>query len=105
MEIYQNRLIAYSLGNFLTWGRFNLSGPNGLTYILQAELSPDGAFVSGKIIACRQKAPGILSVDPKRQVIALLNSLAKSDFSETGIFVEADGTIRPPAGYSRDWTR
>jgi poly-gamma-glutamate capsule biosynthesis protein CapA/YwtB (metallophosphatase superfamily) len=97
MEIYQNRLIAYSLGNFVTWGRFNLSGPNGLTYILQTELSPDGAFLSGKVIACHQKSPGHLTVDPEGRVISLLNSLAKSDFPETGVFIQADGTICPPA--------
>ena len=105
MEIYQNRLIAYSLGNFLTWGRFNLSGPNGLTYILQTELSPTGAFLAGKIIACRQKPPGILSLDPEGRVIPLLNSLAKSDFPQTGVFIEADGTIRLPAISQRDLTR
>ena len=29
MEIYKGRLVAYSLGNFATYGRFTLKGPNG----------------------------------------------------------------------------
>ena len=38
MEIYNNRLIAYSLGNFATYGRFNLSGNNGLGAVLELQL-------------------------------------------------------------------
>ena len=33
MEIYNGRFIIYSLGNFCTYGRFNLRGPNGMAPI------------------------------------------------------------------------
>ena len=40
IELYRGRPIAYSLGNFLTYRGFNLSGPLGVTGVLQLELVP-----------------------------------------------------------------
>jgi poly-gamma-glutamate capsule biosynthesis protein CapA/YwtB (metallophosphatase superfamily) len=48
-EIYQGRLIAYSLGNFATYGRFDLSGPLAVSVVLEVELAADGRFVSGRL--------------------------------------------------------
>ena len=41
IEFYRGRLIAYSLGNFLTYRGFNLAGPLGVTGVLQLEFAPD----------------------------------------------------------------
>ena len=38
IEIYKNKLIAYSLGNFLTYGNMNISGVTGISVIVDAEL-------------------------------------------------------------------
>ena len=35
LEFYRDRLICYSLGNFATYRRFNLSGPNGIAPIVK----------------------------------------------------------------------
>ena len=48
MEIYKGKLIAYSLGNFATYGPFNLNAENGLTLVLEAHLAPDGTFLQRK---------------------------------------------------------
>ena len=51
LEIYKGKLIAYSLGNFLTYGRFNIQGPSGLSYVLMVELDSDtGVFLRGRIV-------------------------------------------------------
>ncbi|HLA96030.1 MAG TPA: CapA family protein, partial [Pyrinomonadaceae bacterium] len=42
MEIYKDRLIAYSLGNFATYGWFSLRDETALTMVLEATISPDG---------------------------------------------------------------
>ena len=42
MEVYKDRLIAYSLGNFATYGAFNLKGVNGLGLVLEAKLAEHG---------------------------------------------------------------
>src|SRR5215204_697928 len=44
MEIYKDRLIAYSLGNFATYGWFSLKAETSLTAILKARLASDGTF-------------------------------------------------------------
>ncbi|MGD8307239.1 MAG: CapA family protein, partial [Ignavibacteria bacterium] len=60
MEIYNSKLIAYSLGNFLTYGNMNINGINGVTVILQAELNEiNGDFIRGKLIPVRQWGQGI----------------------------------------------
>ena len=45
IDIYV-KFIAYSLGNFCTYGRFNLSGSKGIAPILQLEISDKGEFIS-----------------------------------------------------------
>ena len=42
MEVHKKRLIAYSLGNFCTYGRMNLSGEMGYASILWVELNKEG---------------------------------------------------------------
>ena len=48
MEIYKDRLIAYSLGNFATYRAFNIWGFNGIGLILEADMDDTGRFISGK---------------------------------------------------------
>ena len=51
IEVYRKKLIAYSLGNFLTYGMFNLKGPNGTGAILQWRIdSETGDFLSGRTV-------------------------------------------------------
>ena len=35
MEVYKGKLIAYSLGSFLAYGRFNINGPAGMSAVLK----------------------------------------------------------------------
>ena len=93
MEIYQDRLIAYSLGNFATYGRFNLSGHLGTGLILEATLDSDGAFVSGQILSTRQEGEGVPVKDPENTAADLIRELSNEDFPDTGVLVAADGTI------------
>lgn len=46
MEVYKDRLIAYSLGNFAFY-RFPFAGPTGLSLILEVQIGPDGRFLGG----------------------------------------------------------
>ena len=42
MEIYKGKVINYVLGNFLTYGRFNLRGPHGLAIMLEVTFDKQG---------------------------------------------------------------
>jgi hypothetical protein len=95
MELYRGRLVAYSLGNFATYGRFNLAGPNGLSLILEARLGPDGSFLSGRIHPVKQAKPGGPRLDPAGEVIAKVRELSLQDFGSAAVQVGADGSLRP----------
>jgi len=95
MELYKDRLIAYSLGNFATYGRFNLSGNSGLGVILEVNMDPAGGFISGQLFPTRQIGQGIPTKDTQGRAIDLIRTLSHQDFPEYGIQVAQDGTIAP----------
>ncbi len=97
MEVLDGRLVAYSLGNFATYGGFNLSGPNGLSLVLEVRLAADGTFLGGRIHPARQERPGGPRLDPARAVIPVVRRLSREDFGPTAVHVEDDGAIGPPA--------
>jgi hypothetical protein len=74
LEVYKGRLIAYSLGNFCTYARFNLSG------------------VSGQAV---QRKPGGPVPDPTGAGVALLRSLTAADIPSPGLEIAPDGALRP----------
>jgi hypothetical protein len=93
MEIYKDRLIAYSMGNFATYGRFNLSGAQGVGEILEVGVAADGSFTSGRIFGTVQVNNGRPVPDPKNQAADLVRALSAADFPEHGAHVALDGTF------------
>ena len=94
MEIYKNKLIAYSLGNFLTYGNVNISGVNGTTVILQAVLdTTNGNFIRGKIIPVKQIGYGIPEYDDSGSGIKLMRDLTKEDFPFANLMITDSGLI------------
>jgi poly-gamma-glutamate capsule biosynthesis protein CapA/YwtB (metallophosphatase superfamily) len=80
IEVYKNKLIAYSLGNFLTYGNMNISGINGVTVILQAELeNSTGDFLRGKLISTQQVGNGIPAFDETNEGFHLIKNLTSED--------------------------
>lgn len=94
IEVYQGRLVAYSLGNFATYGRFNLRGANGLAPILEVELDRDGHFLGGRILSARQVGSGVPEPDPGRGAALLMGRLSREDFPDSEADVLPDGAIR-----------
>jgi len=96
MEIYQGKLIAYSLGNFATYGPFNLNGENGMSLILEAHLAPDGTFLSGQVYPVRQPKPGGPRLDPGMSIVPILRNLSRTDFPQTAVAVGPQGQLWSP---------
>ena len=96
MEIYKGKLIAYSLGNFATYGPFNLSAENGLTLVLEAHLATDGTFLRGQAYAVKQEKPGGPKLDPEMKILPVLRGLSNADFKETAIVVGPQGELWLP---------
>lgn len=93
MEIYNNRFIAYSLGNFSTYARFNLSGPNGIAPLVQLVTTEKGEFIRGKIISIYQSGEGGTHIDPDKRVIKIINKLNKSDLPENVLSISKNGNF------------
>ncbi|MBN8588726.1 MAG: CapA family protein [Rhodothermia bacterium] len=95
MEMYNDRLIAYSLGNFATYGWFQLAGATAETMVLEMKIDADGKFMAGKIHPYVLAGRGVLIKDKSNSAISTLRRLSKLDFPSTMPKIEADGTILP----------
>ncbi len=83
VELYKDRFIAYSLGNFCTYGRFNLRGPNGIAPIIKVQVDKQGHFQKAEVTSIQQLGRGGVSLDPKGRAFATLKRLTETDFPET----------------------
>ncbi len=92
LELYKERLIAYSLGNFCTWG-FNIADERGYAPVLKAVLDPTGVFLHGNVISLIQEQGKPLNVDPLHRAAALMRRLSADDFPLSSPLIMADGTI------------
>ncbi len=93
MEIYKDRLIAYSLGNFVTYGQFRLEGGTAETMVLETEIDAEGKFLSGKIHPFTLLDRGIIAEDKTNSSIKTIQRLSKLDFPDTAPKISADGVI------------
>ena len=93
VEVYGDRLIAYSLGNFWTYGRFNIRGPNGLAPIVEVAMAPDGSLLSAQVHSAIQVDRGIPVYDPTHRAAAMVAELTALDFPEVPIRFSADGIL------------
>jgi hypothetical protein len=95
MEVYKNRLIAYSLGNFAFY-RFPFAGPTGLSLVLNAQLGPDGTFLGGQIQPLIQHEQDGPRSDNNSTIINILRQLSADDFGPNAVKISNDGTLSAP---------
>jgi hypothetical protein len=96
MEFYRDRLIAYSLGNFATYRGFNLTGPLGITGVLQLEFAGDRTLRAARLIPMKQLPRQGPAPDPDGTAIHLVRRLSAEDFGPTAAVVTESGEILPP---------
>lgn len=96
IELYNGRLIAYSLGNFLTYGNVNISGVSGISSILDLYFDEiSGKFLRGKIIPVFQIPPGVPVYDERKNGIKIIKQLTSIDFPFTDLVLTDSGIILP----------
>lgn len=93
IEVYQEKIIAYSLGNFLTYGRFNLRGLAGEAPLLEIKTDAKGRFLKGKIHAFRQSYDNGPRNDMNLSSIKTIQQLSLEDFPENPIRISSEGII------------
>ncbi len=81
LEIYNNKLIVYSLGNFLTSRGMNVQGLAGIAPLLRAQLNEKGDFVSGHIGSFRQTREYTSTIfDQGQKALHIIRELSEKDF-------------------------
>jgi hypothetical protein len=90
IDIYKDRFITYSMGNFCTYHRFNLSGVSGIAPIYDIEIDNQGKFIKGKIISTKQLGEGGPLIDVNKKALRLVKELTKADLPELNIKWEGD---------------
>ncbi|WP_129714280.1 CapA family protein [Pedobacter sp. SYP-B3415] len=94
VELYKNRFIAYSLGNFCTYGMFSLKGPNGIAPLLQLKINSKGEFLSAKVVSVQQDKVNRLQTDPQQAAFSKLKTLTNLDFPGHELDFSVAGEIR-----------
>ncbi|MCC8147241.1 MAG: CapA family protein [Bacteroidales bacterium] len=92
-ELYKDRFIAYSLGNFCTAGEFNVSGISGYAPMVKVFTDKTGKFIKGEIISALQNDKKGPVLDPENKAAKEIKRLTESDFPETDLFISEDGKI------------
>lgn len=93
VEVYNNRFISYSLGNFCTYKGINVAGINGLAPVIKVFTNPTGEFLKGEITPTIQNHATGVQVDPAKSVIKIIRDLSKKDFPESRIQIDDNGLI------------
>lgn len=96
VEVYKRRFIAYSLGNFWTYGRFNLRELSGLGPIADITVDKRGRVVAARIHSVRLIVPGVPEMDPSGGAAKAVARLTALDFPEGRLRFAPDGTITGP---------
>lgn len=95
VELYKNRFIAYSLGNFCTYGRFNVLEHNGVAPMVILNVDKKGKFIKGKALPIVQEFKKGPVVDTQNRAVLELIELTSMDFPETKLSIQETGDMTP----------
>ncbi|MDR2039081.1 MAG: CapA family protein [Bacteroidales bacterium] len=99
VEIYNDRFIAYSMGNFSTYSRINVAGVTGLAPIFRIYTNRHGCFFKAHITPTYQPMDDRCPrYDSARRVVSVIRDLTRQDFPEVNIEISEDGWIIHPEG-------
>lgn len=93
IDIYKGKFIAYSMGNFATYSRFNLRGVNGLAPLLEVKIDKKGDFIEGQIHSFVQQGEGGVQKDLLNKSVTQIKKLTEEDLPETQLFISPLGKI------------
>ncbi|MBC8985467.1 CapA family protein [Pedobacter sp. N36a] len=93
VELYKDKFIAYSLGNFCTYGMFSLKGPNGIAPLLQIKLNGKGDFLSAEVISVKQDKINRLRLDDQGAAFQKIKNLTDTDFPGHQLDFSENGKI------------
>lgn len=93
LEWRNGSLIAYSLGNLVTYGPFSLRTPLDRGAILCASVDVGGDVVHAQLRPTLQRAPGRVSADRSGRAAMLADSLGRLDFPDSSAALRRSGGV------------
>lgn len=94
IEWRNESLIAYSLGNLVTYGPFSLREPLNRGAILCARLDAKGRVIEAHLRPTKQRAPGRVSADRSSRAVILADSLTRLDFPDSGAVLVTEAEVK-----------
>jgi poly-gamma-glutamate capsule biosynthesis protein CapA/YwtB (metallophosphatase superfamily) len=94
VETYKNRFIAYSLGNFCTYGGINVSGISGVAPIIKVFTDSKGNFYKARITSTYQQIYSHVMIDSQKQALKRIQTLTREDFPENTLIIDEEGWIK-----------
>lgn len=95
VDLYKDRFIIYSLGNFCTYSRMKVSGINGLAPILKVYTNKNGEFKKAEVISCKQIKGLGTRIDKQNKAALKLKELTQADIPEAKLNISETGLITP----------
>ena len=92
IEMYNDHLIAYSLGNFATCG-MGVVGATGFAPVITARLDHKGRFVDGHIHSFLQQPMKGPKTDPQHHAAKEIAELTQADISPNLLNISPEGVI------------
>lgn len=94
MEVYKDRFIAYSLGNFCTPYNVSLKGISGYAPVVEININADGSFIDGQIHSFLQTRGVGPRQDAAGSAAREIRQLSEADIPQSQATIDAQGTIR-----------
>lgn len=94
MEVYKDRFIAYSLGNFCTPYNVSLTGISGYAPVVEININADGSFIDGQIHSFLQTRGVGPRQDAAGSAAREIRQLSEADIPQSQATIDAQGTIR-----------
>lgn len=94
IEVYKNKFITYSMGNFCTYGGINVNGINGLSPIIKVYTNATGQFYKASITSTKQTIHSSVMIDRQKQVLKRIQQLTKLDFPESHVEIDDNGWVK-----------
>jgi len=93
VDVYKDRFIAYSMGNFCTYRGISVAGINGLAPIIKVYTDRTGKLFKAEITPTYQTYGSGVKIDPQKQVIKKIQELTKKDLPESRVRIDDNGLI------------
>lgn len=96
IELYNKKLIIYSLGNFLTGKGINTTGVAGQAPLIRYQINRDGEFIGGQIVSfIQKKSPHRIEVDQKSGALTTIYNMTKEQFQGGNLNFSKNGVLSP----------